>query len=536
MKSDYGTAKMRKNAEGIPKLEIDGRERPALLVEGREFIILGGEVHNSTASDRNYMQSFVWDKLGGLPINTLLVPVTWDIVEREKGRYDYSMPQWIMEEARKKGIRIIFLWFGLWKNGESYYIPGWMKKDTEKYFRACRQNGELSATISPFCDAAIEENQRAFSSFMAFLREFDGNEHTVIMVQVENEVGFLGSDRDYCKRAQEKYLEEIPDEVKEICPVSGNWKQAFGTEAPEYFMSWYFAKAVERIAQEGRKEYALPLFVNAWLDLFPFRPGTYPSGGPIAKVIPIWKKAAQSVDLLCPDIYDSDFYGICDRYSSDKNALFIPETGRQPGTASHVMGMFGMYPAIGISVFGVDDILNAKQYDGMSETELDALRIDWRWDHCRPENSMYLWQAYQLMDSLKELYFKQKNIKGFARRNEHDKGAVISLGMFDVVLSWTDGGGRAGSGGMLIPVNEFCFYLAGCNASVKIYAKRGEEYLVEPAGVWEGHFECGSFVEGRKLNGDELFAQCRLTDIPSVLKIEVTVHGNTCDIQIAGHS
>lgn len=438
------------------------------------------------------------------------------------------MPEWVIDEARKRKVRLIFLWFGLWKNGESYYVPDWMKKDTRTYFRARRRNGEPSATISPFCEAAVEEDRKAFSSFLAFLKAYDGKAHTVIMVQVENEAGFLGEERDYGKEAQEKYREEIPEEVKAVYPLSGTWKQAFQGEAPEYFMAWYFAKAVGRIAEAGKREYPIPLFANVWLDLFPFRPGTYPSGGPIAKAIPLWKKAAPSVDLLCPDIYDSDFYGLCDQYASDKNPLFIPETGRQPETASHALAMFGSYPAIGISVFGIDDMFNADQYDEMSNVELDGLRIDWKWDRCRKENSGYLWQAYRLMDSMKELYFeKQDSIIGFAKKNEHDKGAVISLGDFEAVLLWTDTGeSKAGSGGMLIPVNDTCFYLIGCNASVKLYPKRGEEYTVELAGVWEGHFENSCFIEGRKLNGDELFAQCRLTDIPSALKVEAVIHRN----------
>lgn len=168
---------------------------------------------------------------------------------------------------------------------------------------------------------------------------------------------------------------------------------------------------MERIAAAGKKEYALPLFANVWLEQFPFRPGTYPSGGPIARMIPIWKEAAKPIDMLAPDIYHTDFYGYCDQYALKDNPLFIPETGRQPLSASHLLGALGCYHnMIGFSPSGIDDMLNAPVYARMNESELDALLIDWQWDKCLSENTEYLRRAYAIVEGVWELYRKEKGI------------------------------------------------------------------------------------------------------------------------------
>ena len=242
--------KMKKNE--IPRIQYEENGNAALYVDGREFFILGGEVHNSVPSDLDYMDRFVWNQLKELPLNTLLVPVHWEEVEREKGSFDFSTVQKVIDRARKAGIRLVFLWFGLWKNGASNYVPAWMKRDSSRYFRARHRGGMASETVSPFCEEAVKADAAAFAEFMRFLREYDGQEHTVIMIQVENEVGFLGSERDFGEAAQAKYREQIPEAVGRLYQVEGTWEQAFDYEAPEYFMSWYVAGAMEEIAGAGK--------------------------------------------------------------------------------------------------------------------------------------------------------------------------------------------------------------------------------------------------------------------------------------------
>lgn len=511
----------------IPQIRCEENGNAALYVDGREFFILGGETHNSVPSDMAYMDRFVWNQLKELPMNTLLVPVHWEQVEKVRGDFDFSLPKEVIDRARKAGIRLVFLWFGLWKNGASNYVPAWVKRDSGRYFRARHKGGMASETVSPFCGEAVKADAAAFAEFMAFLREYDGQEHTVIMIQVENEVGFLGSERDFGEAAEERYHEQIPEAVSRLYQVKGTWEQAFGCEAPEYFMSWYVAKAMEEITGTGKKEYPLPMFTNVWLEQFPFRPGTYPSGGAIVKALPIWKEVAKSLDMISPDIYHSDFYGFCDQYALADNPLFIPETGRGPVAASHLLGALGLYHnMIGFSPFGIDDLLSAPLYAGMREEELDALLFDWQWDRCLPENSEYHRRAYQIVEGIWDLYIKEKDkFIGFARRSEHENGIVIPMGKYDVLLAYPEkADNKAGTGGFLIPIDEYSFYIVGCNAAISLEARRGSSWQAEPVGMWEGRFEKGQFIPGRKQNGDRLYQQSRLADMPTVLKFEVGIY------------
>lgn len=506
----------------IAYLEKGQGGKTRLMVDGTPFFVLGGEVHNSTASSEAYMDKYVWRHLPDKYLNTLLVPICWDLVEKKQGKFDFEIPRRIIDNARKNKVHLIFLWFGLWKNGASHYAPSWLLKENRRYFRARVKGGIPSATVSPFCKDAVEADAGAFSKFMAFLREYDQEERTVIMIQVENEVGFLGGNRDYSLEARAQYNKEIPPKLKYFFKREGIWKQVFGERADDYFMAWYFAEAVERIAAAGKREYPLPMYVNAWLEGFPFRPGEYPTGGPTARMIQMWKLAAPSIDMISPDIYDPDFFSCCEPYAK-ANGLFIPETGRQPVAASNVLGMLGAYDAIGYSLFGIEDLWNAQYYDAMCLEEKDALRIDWKWDVCEDGTNRYINAAYQIIDSVWELYLEKQDIcQGFAKRNIYDRGAVLRYGKYDVILKYSQGEGeKAGSAGILLPDEEDQFYLIGCNATVRVCAAVGEESTAELLEVWEGIFQNNIFLEGRKLNGDELYAQCRLGDIPSVIKVKV---------------
>ena len=252
----------------IPKI-VSKDGIPTLYVGGEPFLAFAGEVHNSSGNSLEYMERQVWPNVEGLNLNTLIVPVYWELVEPKEGEYDFSLPDGIIAQARERGMRLIFLWFGLWKNSESMYVPGWMKLDQETYFHVKKVNGETIDTISPFCGAAVEKDARAFSEWMSHLREIDGETSTVIMVQVENEIGLLGTERDYCEVADQAFASAVPDTLAEEFAVSGSWKEAFGEDAEEYFMAYHFASAVERIAGEGRERYPLPCYVNAWLKQYP---------------------------------------------------------------------------------------------------------------------------------------------------------------------------------------------------------------------------------------------------------------------------
>ena len=179
----------------IPEVRMD-RGIPTLYVKGEPFLAFAGEVHNSSAGSLAYMEERVWNSIEGMNLNTLIVPVYWELLEETEGSYDFTLIDGIIGQAREHGKHLILLWFGLWKNSESMYVPGWMKQDSANYFRVQKVTGEKIDTVSPFCECAIEKDAMAFAALMAHIREFDREENTVLAVQVENEVGLLGTERD----------------------------------------------------------------------------------------------------------------------------------------------------------------------------------------------------------------------------------------------------------------------------------------------------------------------------------------------------
>lgn len=294
-----------------------------LYVDGKPYTALAGEIHNSSSSDLNYMKEKVWPYLRELNLNTVILPVSWELIEPKKGEFDFQLVDGIIEQAREENLRLVLLWFGLWKNGLSSYAPGWVKKDFKTYFRAVNQNNESSTTISPLCKEAVEADANAFKQLMSHLKKIDGDQHTVIMVQVENEMGLLGSDRDYSEHANAEFNGRIPTELEAIYGVSGTWEEAFAEDAAEYFMAYHYAHAIEQIASAGSEVFPLPLFVNSWLEQFPWRPGTYPSGGPIAKVMTLWRAIAPTICLYAPDIYVNNFAEICAEYTANNENPFL---------------------------------------------------------------------------------------------------------------------------------------------------------------------------------------------------------------------
>ena len=122
--------------------------------------------------------------------------MTWELLEPVEGQFDFTVVDGLITGARDRGLKLIPLWFGTWKNTLSSYTPEWVKTNLSRFHRAEVTAGVPSATISAFCTAAEGADSRAFAALMKHIRDVDADDQTVIMVQVENEVGLLGSARD----------------------------------------------------------------------------------------------------------------------------------------------------------------------------------------------------------------------------------------------------------------------------------------------------------------------------------------------------
>ena len=219
-------------------------------------------------------------------LNTVLAVVPWDIVEPVEGQFDFTLVNQIVEDARAHDLRLVLLWFGSWKNGFSHYVPEWVKRDPTRFPRAQIRTGTVEI-LSTFHDANVAADAKAFAAFMRHLRSIDEQQRTVIMVQVQNEVGLHGDTRDRHEAADTAFQQPVPRELmnflarhrETLLPetralwhssgykANGSWAEVFGNgpAADEAFMGWHYARYVDRFAAAGKAEYQLPMYVNAWI-------------------------------------------------------------------------------------------------------------------------------------------------------------------------------------------------------------------------------------------------------------------------------
>lgn len=350
-------------AAEAPRIEHkDGRY--TLLVDGRPFLILGGQIHNSSAWPSELPQ--VWESLAALHANTMEAPVYWEQLEPREGQFDYTNVDQLVEGARKHNLHLVLLWFGTWKNGNMHYVPAWVKNDSQRFPRVFRPDGQPIDVLSPNSRNTLEADKTAFVALMGHLKQIDGDAHTVLMIQVENESGNIGSVRDNSPEANQEFAGPVPaDLLAAAHKQPGTWAQVFGSQADETFQAYYQAKYIDEIAAAGKRVFDIPYYINVWIDYPPAElpqrqldtPGiAYPSGGAVQKMIWLWRALAPSIDLIGPDIYtdDSPFYRqTMAAYHRPDNPLWIPETGRDDSFAKFFFYALGD-GTIGFSPFGVD--------------------------------------------------------------------------------------------------------------------------------------------------------------------------------------
>jgi hypothetical protein len=343
-------------------VQKDGRF--ALLVEGQPYLMLGGQIHNSSAWPGELPQ--VWQSMAELHANTLEAPVYWEQMEPREGEFDFSNVDQLIEGARAHDLHVVLLWFATWKNGNMHYAPAWVKGDAKRFPHTIRPDGEPTDVLSPLGQATLEADKSAFTALMHHLKQIDADRHTVLMIQVENESGNIGSIRDNSATANRVFDADVPEVLLKIThKSSGSWRQVFKGEADEIFQIYYQARYIQAVAAAGKAEFPIPCTINVWLNYpaaqLPQRqlslPGTgYPSGGAVQAYVDLWKALAPALDVIAPDIYDSSpaFYrSVLRAYRRADNPLMVPETGRSDEFAKYFYEVLGE-GAIGFAPFGVD--------------------------------------------------------------------------------------------------------------------------------------------------------------------------------------
>jgi beta-galactosidase GanA len=492
----------------------------ALIVDGTPFLILGAQCHNSSGWPA--MLPKVWPAIDYLHANTLEIPVYWEQFEPEPNRFDPSVVDTIIAQAREHHVRLVLLWFGTWKNGSSHYLPLWMKSQPDKYPRLIGKTGRRVDSPSPHAPATLLADIRAFSALMRHLKAADP-QHTVIMVQVENEPGSWNTVRDYSPEAEKLFNQPVPVELLKAMGtnapgVDGTWSEVFGANADEYFHAWSVASYIGQVAAAGKAEYPLPMYVNASLrdPLTPGPASSYESGGATDNVLWIWKVAAPAIDVLAPDIYQNDtarYRKVLELYAHPDNALFVPETRGNGAAARMCFAALGK-GAIGWSPFGLDYTKYASQPFGASrETEASLAPVALNYKILGPIMREVAWL----------------NFKGKLQAVAEEKGEAmqtLDFGNWQAIVTYgaTRNGGASGNpepiGRALIAKlgeNEFLVTGVFCRVDFKAVPGGQRDFLR----VEEGGYERGIWHPLYIWNGDETDWGLDFSSAPQLLQVSL---------------
>ena len=499
-----------------PHLEQRGKATQ-LIVDGKPFLVLGGELHNSSSSSLEYMKP-VWARLAAMHLNTVILPVAWETIEPEESKFDFSNVDGLLAGARQNNLKLVLLWFGSWKNTFSSYVPAWVKKDGTRFPRALLSSGRGTERLSTFGDASREADARAFARLMQHLRQIDAQDHTVLIVQVENEVGVLLESRDYLPAANAAFGSAVPTALMAFLQehrtalspdlraaweaagnkASGTWQEVFGSDplTDDLFMAWHYALYIEKVTRAGKAEYGLPMYTNAALIRPNYLPGQYNSGGPLPHSMDIWHAGAPSLDFLSPDIYFNEFALWAQRYRRPDNLLFIPEAQGGAAGAANALYAFGQQAAIGFSPFGIDDIGN---------TPLDLVGIT-NGEH--PDN-LATSDAFKRLALLAPLILEKQSsgqigaalIEGDAQRS-----AKLFIGSYTATLTRAGGAQGAGTriGAMFLQTGPDEFLVVGSgDAQVTFASEQPGPPVVGVTSIDEEVMEGGALKPLRRMNGDE---------------------------------
>jgi beta-galactosidase GanA len=516
-------------------------------VDGQPFFPLGGQAHNSSGyNEAEAEAAFRAVKL--LHGNTLEMPVYWDQVEPEPGRFDFAGVDALLAGAARHGLKLVLLWFGTWKNGDMDYAPAWVKTNPQRYKRVTTPTGKDAWVLSSHCAANLEADRAAFVALCQYLKEHD-TQRAVIALQIENEPGILGSDRDYGPEAQAAFDAAVPVELigrvqaagKSLASKgriyelwqqaggrpSGSWPELFGLAAGELMTAWSIASYIDRIAEAGKAVHDVPMYVNVWLGEGGWTmPGeSYPSGGAVVKVLDIYKWFTPHVDLIAPDIYVADARGYefeCAQYARADNPLFVPESA--PGSSNPwlMFRAIAQYGAIGYSLFGVEHVAAP---DGSIRPETRQVVESFR---CAAA-AIPLLLRYQGTDRIHAIA-QDENVGaqplaldgwlglaefGEAAQEVQDWRHPAKWRRALASESTPSGRGR----GLVIQAGRDEFYAAGADFRLVLRPKlppqqaldltvAGNFLLLRQAhyvSVDEGHFDAhGNFVVDRRRNGDEV--------------------------------
>ncbi len=468
-----------------------------LVVDGKPMLLLAGELSNSAATSPQDI-ALALQQVKKCGANSVFAPAYWEFIEPTEGQYDFALVDSVIANARERELKIIFLWFGAWKNSMSCYAPLWVKQDTKRFPRALTENGKPLEICSAFSDNLVQADKRAFCELMKHIKAIDSQENTVVMVQIENEIGMLESARDHSPLAEKAYKQTVPSQLLKKLKINrnGTWAQVFGTDhyADEKFQAYHYAKYVEQLASAGKAIHNIPMYVNAAMDSRGRKPGEYPSAGPLAHLINIWKCAAPSIDIYAPDIYDTGYKGWVAKYKRADNPFFTPEVRCDENSGTKSLYTFGETDAISFSPFAIDQAPD--------------------------KTARSIRESYKLLNQLSPILLKYQG-KGASWGllfDQEDKERVIEDGDITMTcrhfftLPWdpraTDGSKWPEGGGLIVKLAPMEYLIAG-NGIVTVFQKKSEKLQAEEKKLGEDGF-IDNGKEGEKAKTQQQFKGKRI--------------------------
>jgi hypothetical protein len=509
-------------AEEMPRI-IHKQGRHALLVEGEPYLILGAQMNNSSAWPR--LLPAVWPASEAIHANTLEAPAYWEQMEPTEGTFDFSNVDALVQESRQHEVHLILLWFGVWKNGSMHYAPEWVKDDLQRLPRMKDAHGREMDILSVHSKATLASDSAAFAALMQHLRVIDGERHTVLMVQVENESGAWNTDRDYSEAAQEAFDGAVPRELATALGAkSGTWRQVFGEQAEASFSAYNAARFIEAVAAAGKAEFPLPLYANAAL----YDPATaapkagrdYPSGAPVPVEFAIWKFVAKSIDLLAPDIYmrDNGCLRTLNNYARTDNPLAIVEMSNDPYCAKYFFPVLG-HGGIAFAPFGVD-YTGYENYplgaQNTSDESLAGFAANFRLIQPIQRAVARLNFEGHLETSVKELNARSQTL------NFGDWQATVSFGLPQFGATGNPPGNPGTDGRALVAQlgpNEFL--VTGIGARVESARTDAGSKQFEYTRVDEIDISNPDAPPLRRWNGDQTDYSLNFTRVPRILRIKL---------------
>ena len=512
-------------AAPLPHIVSNGGKHE-FVVDGAPFLILGGQANNSS----NYpaVLAQVWPTIHALHANTLEIPVAWEQIEPVEGKFDFSWVDSLIPQARQNNVRLVLLWFGTWKNTSGSYQPEWVKSDLKRFPHMMTRDGKTHYVPTPLARSTLEADKGAFVALMRHIREIDPD-HTVIMVQVENEVGSYGNPRDFSPQANKLFADPVPGELARKTGKSGTWSQVFERKADSAFNAWYTARYIDEIAAAGQAELNLPMYVNV-VTTDPSDPkageGGGASGGADWPVLDVWKVAAPHIAMAAPDLYDRDYRVVnakLDRMSRPDNPLFVPENGNDLPFARFFWLALGK-GVIGWTPFGTDSTYFNYPLGGKNT----------------PEDLEAFASKFALMAPIARDWAKlafEHPTAGFAKGDDaSDQSAVLGRWMIKAQYglwafgdpSWTfmkfppnPKKDQPVGGAALIQLGPDEFLLAGSDVRISFgLAAPAQGESSNLLSVEEGTFQNGRWVMARRWNGDQTDYGLNLA-APTLLKIRL---------------